>query len=321
MVGKEQNLFVAIVVIAGDIVVGVAEPEGSGILQCLYGYIVGFLEVPGSVVSVRVGAVALGIGRYLLGVLQPPCIGEVGLCQELACHGFAGGTGCSRLVGQVGHSLQQVGEDSLGVDLRHRVAYRRTRRCGVEGQLTSAKVQGHATESAHEVEVVEGAEEVSLGNLAFGNIAGCSILDDAVNRIDKGERVVPQHIAAAAGRSKRTGAREVGILEVAVGRLSVGVLVGACLVDVQEIAVAIDIAQVGIERSQAALNALVGLEETGLIDGTWLLVEHVGAGGEGYRCRATYQACHEYLIYRFHIVTWFVEINGSLMGCDGVATY
>ena len=96
---------------------------------------------------------------------------------------------------------------------------------------------------------------MSLGEQCLVDAGSSTILDDTVTGVDVGESGAPHASGNTVGGVHGTNLEvfailrggEVGILEVAVCRLCEGVLVGTCLTGVQPVAVAIEIAQVGIE--------------------------------------------------------------------------
>ena len=271
VVGIQYLLAVAVVGAEIYLVEVVLETERAGILDSLHGKVVGLLEVPCIVVSVGVDPVAERIGRYVLGILQPPCVGQVSLREHYARRSLGEGSGKTGIVRQVLHRRPQVGEYAPRVDLGHGVAHGGTHGSRIELEFAGTEIERHAAEYPHEVEILEGPEEPRLGDERGIEAYALGILDDTVGRIDIGEGPVASGIARIV---EHPVAGHVRNLEVAVGTLREGGLVGAGRQEVIGIGIAVLVSQAGIERSQTALDTRRSREEVGSVAGLGMFLEH-----------------------------------------------
>ena len=74
MVGPEHDLIIVVILCQVDITEGRLQCVRARRIDCLHGHVVGFLEVALCFAAV---ACALRVGRDILGVLEPPCIGKI----------------------------------------------------------------------------------------------------------------------------------------------------------------------------------------------------------------------------------------------------
>nr|GEW13239.1 hypothetical protein [Tanacetum cinerariifolium] len=192
MVGIQQYLRVAVIGGQVDIVVRGLQPERPWAVDAGGGHVVGLLVVVLGVVAVRVRSGRCREGGNIVGVFQPPGIGQVGFGQVEAGQGF-GGPAYHPWVGrQVRNGLQQIRKNGFGVDLGHRVADRGSDGGNVKFQLARAQIQGYPAKGLHQHKVVEAAEKPGLGHQRGRDGAhGGGILDDAAGRVDVREGVAP----------------------------------------------------------------------------------------------------------------------------------
>ena len=295
VVGIQYLLAVAVVGAEIYLVEVVLKTERAGILDSFHGKVVGLLEVPCIVVSVRIDPVAERIGRYILRILQPPCVGQVSLREHYARRSLGEGSGKTGIVRQVLHRRPQVREYAPRVDLGHGVAHGGTHGSRIELEFAGTEIERHAAEYPHKVEILEGPEEPRLGDERGVETYALGILDDTVGRIDVGEGPVASGIARIV---KHPVAGHVCNLEVAVGTLCEGGLVGAGRQEVIGIGIAVLISQAGIECSQTALDTRRSREEVGSVAGLGMFLEHPVAGRQ--QCHGT-QRRDYYRIDSFHI--------------------
>ena len=296
MVGVEHHLGIAVIGSHVDIVEGRLQFIWSGVVDSLHGHIVSLLEVALCIGSV---AAALRIGRNLVGILQPPGICKISLGEIETCKVLGSRTGETRIVGQVGNSLLQVGEDTFLIHLLHRVAHGGSDGGSVELQFAGTQVEGHAAVGLNKDKIVESAEEVSLSQECVADACCGTVLDDTACGVDVGKGSAPASAGHATARCEIAHAREVGLLEVAVGRLRISILISTRLEAVEIIAVAIEIAQVCIERGKTSLDTRLRGEESGVELAARLLVEHIGARGHRSREATTNQSRSKNIFYTF----------------------
>ena len=285
MVGIEDLLLVAVVGAEEYLIIVIFEAERTGIVDTLEGNVVSLLEIPLCVMSVRIGAGALGISRDILGVLEPPCIGKVCLGEKDAGRSLGNGSADASLGRQGRHAFLQVREDAPGVHLGNGIADGSTYRGGVESEFTGTQVERNAAEHLDHREVLESAEEFRLRDQGRIETHRSRILDDAVGSIDIGEG--PEASLVAVGRRDETVSGHVGGLEVAVGGLGVSGLVGTGRQEVVRVRISVDGADMGVQCGQTAFDAGLGREEVRRIAGLRMLFENEVARGKekGRACK------------------------------------